>query len=117
MNNTQNNTPVSLATPVTKILAIGQLTEKAANTAEFLQVMTHEVPATVQLYLGGKIEQWWIKPDATGVVFILNLTDKDEAFELLEALPLGVAGMMKFDFIPLGPLTPLRLLLNNEVAA
>ncbi len=83
----------------------------------FLQVMTREVPATVNLYLEGKIEQWWVKPDRSGVVFILNLTDVTQAHDVLEALPLGVAGMMEFDLISLGPLTPLRLLLNSQSAA
>jgi len=112
MSNQQNTPPAGFGTAVTKILAIGHLTEKAANREDFLPIMPQEVPATVQLYLAGKIEQWWIKPDGTGVVFILNLTDTTEAHDLLEELPLGVAGMMRFDLIPLGPLTPLRLLLN-----
>ncbi len=113
MNNEQNSKPADLVTSTTKILAIGRLTEKAMNADERMPVMKREVPATVRLYLDGKIEQWWIKPDLSGVVFILNLTDIHEAHEVLEALPLGVAGMMEFDLIPLGPLAPLRSLLND----
>jgi hypothetical protein len=78
--------------------------------------MIREVPATVNLYLTGAIEQWYIKPDLSGVVFIMNVTDPAEAHRLLEELPLGVAGMMEFDFIPLGPISPLRFLLKNEAA-
>ena len=117
MNNEQKTHPSGLITTTTKILAIGHLTEKALNNDERKPVMAREVPATLRLYLDGKIEQWWVKPDRSGVVFILNLTDTTEAHDLLETLPLGVAGMMEFDLIPLGPLSPLRLLLNNEVAA
>jgi hypothetical protein len=103
---------VDLSTPTRKILAIGHLTEKGMDSSTRLPVMMREVPATVNLYLDGKIEQWWAKPDASGVVFLLNLTE--EAHQVLDKLPLGVAGMMKFDFIPLAPLTPLRLLMNAE---
>lgn len=114
MNNEQNTRP---ANPVTKVLAIGRLTGKTTSHEEFLSVMSREVPATVELYLGGKIEQWWIKPDSSGVIFILNLTDEQEAHNALATLPLAVAGMMEFDLIPMGPLTPLRFLLNSQVAA
>jgi hypothetical protein len=113
MNNEQNIETPALKTTTTKILAIGRLTEKALNEAERRPVMAKEVPATVRLYLDGKIEQWWIKPDLSGVVFILNLTDTAEAHAVLETLPLGVAGMMTFDLIPLGPLAPLQALLKD----
>ena len=113
MNNEQNIKTSNPAIPTTKILAIGYLTEKALNEAERGPVMINEVPATVRLYLDGKIEQWWIKPDVSGVVFILNLNNTKDAQETLDTLPLCVAGMMKFDLIPLGPLAPLRMLLND----
>jgi hypothetical protein len=46
-------------------------------------------------------------------VFVINLTDPKEAHALLETLPLGQAGLMEFQIIPLGPLGPLRLLLSE----
>jgi hypothetical protein len=118
MNNENNGVEglVDLKTPTTKILAIGSWTEKGLIKSDRLPVMIREVPATVNLYLTGAIEQWYIKPDISGVVFIMNVTDPTEAHRLLEKLPLGVAGMMKFDFIPLGPISPLRFLLKNESA-
>jgi hypothetical protein len=39
------------------------------------------------------------------------MTDVNEAHALLEKLPLGEAGMMEFELIPLGALKPLALLL------
>jgi len=45
-------------------------------------------------------------------VFLLNLTTLDEAKMLMARLPLSVAGLMECDFIELGPLPPLRLLLR-----
>jgi hypothetical protein len=68
---------------------------------------------TARLYLAGKIDQWFFKTDESGVVLIMNLTDPLEAHELLEQLPLGRAGMMEFERIPLGPLKPLGLLLGK----
>ena len=44
-------------------------------------------------------------------MFLLNLTDPAEAHALLDKLPLGQAGLMEFEIIPLGPISPLRLLL------
>jgi len=110
------STPIDLSTPTTKILAIGRWTAKGMAPADRLPIMIKEVPATVRLYLTGKIEQWYVKPDISGVVFIMNVTSPEEAHELLEKLPLGIAGMMEFDFTPLGPISPLRFLLKDEPA-
>jgi hypothetical protein len=117
MENQKINIP-DFTTPTTKILAIGRWTEKGLDPETRLPVMTKEVPATVRLYLTGAIEMWYVKPDLSGVIFIMNVTDVATAHQLLEKLPLGQAGMMEFDYIPMGPITPLRFLLNNdEVAA
>ena len=87
--------------PTTRILAIGHLTPKATPRV-MPAVMPDEVRETVRLYL--------VRKDGPGVVFILNLTDVAEARALLEQLPLGRQGLMDFDLIPLGPLSPLGLL-------
>jgi hypothetical protein len=70
----------------------------------------------VKLYLGGKIDQWYVRQDKPGVVFLLNVTTVAEAHALLESLPLGVQKLMEFDLVPLGPLTPLSLLVNPPAA-
>ena len=99
-----------LNVPTTKLLAIGSFTVKG-TPAEWKPLLPSEVRDTVRLYLAGKIDQWYVKPDQSGVVFIMNLTDSKEAHELLAKLPLGEAGLMEFQLIPLGPLSPLRALL------
>jgi hypothetical protein len=114
MKNEQQTKVPDLSTEATKILAIGRFTEKAMNAGKRLPVMMNEVPATLRLYLTGKIEQWFIKPDLSGPVFIMNVARPDDARRILGALPLGVEEMMDFELIPLGPLTPLRLLLNDK---
>ena len=101
-----------LAVPTTKLLAIGTFTAKATPNV-WMPVLPSEVRETVRLYLDGKIDQWYLKQDQTGVVFVMNLTDPQEAHALLDKLPLGQAGLMAFQFIPLGPISPLRLLLSG----
>jgi len=105
-------TPASLGlpdVPTTRILAIGRLTSKSTPGA-IGAVLPQEVRDTVKLYLGGKIEQWYVRKDQASVVFILNMTDVNEARRTLEQLPLGKADLMEFDLIPLGPLSPLAAL-------
>ena len=99
--------------PTTKILAIG--TVVAPLTPEQRKtIMTREVPATARLYLAGKIDQWYVRQDNKGVVFLLNLDSTDKAHEMLEQLPLGQAHLMTFELIPLGPLSPLHVLLDQR---
>ena len=100
------------AVPTTKILAIGQFT-KPPTPEQIKELFPKEVPATLRLYLAGKIDQWWIRQAQPGPVFLLNVTSVEEARVLMEELPLGQAGLMKHEFIELGPLTPLHLLLNS----
>ena len=98
--------------PTTKVLAIGQFT-RAPTPEQLKEIFPKEVPATLRLYLAGKIDQWWIRQTQTGPVFLLNVTSLEEASTLMEMLPLGQAGLMKHEFIELGPLTPINLLLNG----
>jgi hypothetical protein len=98
------------SSPITRILAIGRL--KAAPTPEQRKLLaSKEAPDTVRLYLAGKIDQWYSLKEGNGVVFILNMSSVEEAHSMLEALPLGQAKLMTFELIPLGPLSPLALLL------
>jgi hypothetical protein len=68
------------------------------------------VRETVQLYLDGKIDQWFSLQGRSGVAFILNVTDRAATHDMLEKLPLGQAHLMSFELIPLAPLNPLRQL-------
>ena len=109
--------PVQLpAAPTVKVLAIGHLTAAAMQPGVMAPVMPSEVRATVKLYLGGKIDQWYVRQDKPGVVFLINVSTVEEAHALLEKLPLGVRGLMEFELIPLGPLTPLSRLLKEPDA-
>jgi hypothetical protein len=96
-------------TPTTKILAIGTV-NPGVDPAKVLAILPDEVRNTVELYLDGKIDQWYSLQDRRGVAFILNVTDPAAAHEMLEKLPLGQAHLMSFELIRLGPLNPLRQL-------
>ncbi len=108
--------PSTSSVPTTKILAIGHLTEAPSDQMR-QHIMPNEVRDTVRLYLAGKIDQWYVRQDQAGVVFVMNVTTVQEADKLLEDLPLGKAKLMKFDLIPMGPLNPLRLLLSDSAPA
>jgi hypothetical protein len=98
--------------PTTKIMALGHLTTTREEIMK-RNIMPSEVRETVQLYLDGKIDQWYSRKDQNGVIFILNVSSVEEAHKLLEALPLGKAKLMEFELIPVGPLNPLRGLLTQ----
>ena len=102
--------------PTTRVLAISRLTGGATRD-KVRPVMRQEVRDTVKLYLAGKLDQWFVRRDQNGVVFLLNVSSVDEARTLLERLPLGEAKLMEFDLIPLGPLAPLGLLLQDGPGA
>ena len=109
--------PAQIASgPTTRVLAIGKITEGSTRD-KIMPVMQQEVRDTVRLYLAGKLDQWFTRRDQNGVVFLLNVSTVAEARALLEALPLGKANLMTFDLIPLGPLSPLGLLLAGPEAA
>ena len=95
--------------PTVKILAIGTITP-GTDPAAVRAVLPAEARETVQLYLDGKIDQWYSLQNRPGVAFILNVTDVAAAHEMLEKLPLGQAHLMNFELMPLGPLNPLRAL-------
>jgi hypothetical protein len=94
-----------------QVLAI--LTVKAdAARDQLMKVLPAEVRDTVQLYLDGKIQQWYSRGDGKGVVFIMNCKDAAEAKVLTDQLPLSKAKLVDFDYMPLAPLSPLRVLLG-----
>ena len=107
--------PLSVPVPTVKVLAMGHLT--GGMTPEQRRgIMPAEVSDTVRLYLAGKIDQWYTRQDQPGVVFLLNVPSVEEARALLSKLPLDKSHLMEFDLIPLGPLNPLRILLNDSAA-
>jgi hypothetical protein len=81
---------------------------------QIMKAMPAEIRATVPLYLDGKIQQWYMRGDGRGVIFLLNCKDEAEARALLEGLPLSQANLVEAQFIPVGPLLPLGMLLQDS---
>ena len=79
-----------------------------------MAIMPAEIRATVQLYLEGKIREWHAREDGRGAVFLLNASNVAEAKSILESLPLAKEGMLDHEYIPVGPLMPLRLLIGSQ---
>jgi hypothetical protein len=83
-------------------------------TGQIMKIMPAEIRATVPLYLDGKIQQWYMRGDGRGVIFIMNCKDVEEARALIESLPLSQANLVDGQFIPVGPLLPLGMLLRDS---
>lgn len=96
--------------PTTKILAIGGF-PGAVDEDHARAILPHEVSDTLRLYLQGKIDQLYTRKDVPGVVLLMNVDTVEAAQALLETLPLGRAGLMSFELIPIGPLMPMQFLL------
>jgi hypothetical protein len=95
-----------------KVMAIGAL-KGPLSEEQRKEVMPKEVPHTLKMYLDGQIEQFWMRPDV-GPIFLLNVASVDEARELVDKMPLVEKGLASYQFWPVGPLMPLRLLLQNQ---
>lgn len=95
-----------------KVMAIA--TFDAPLTAEQRQqILPKEVPHTLRLYLDGKIEQFWFRPDA-GPIFLMNAGSVEEARAIIDAMPLVAGGLAKYQLWPVGPLAPLGLLIQGK---
>ena len=90
------------------------LTAKAGVTREqVMAVMPAEIRQTVQLYLSGRIREWYSRGDGRGVIFLMDSRDVAEAQTIMEGLPLAKQNLMDHEYIAVGPLLPLRLLMAN----
>lgn len=77
------------------------------------ELMPHEVPHTLKLYLEGKIEQFWFRENA-GPIFLMNVDSVDEARAMLATLPLVANNLATLELMPVGPLKPLGFLIQGK---
>ena len=110
MARSQSTPPQPKITAVLTILA----PKSGVTPEQVMKIMPAEIRATVPLYLDGKIQQWFTRGDGRGVIFILNCKDVAEARALIESLPLSKENLMDEQFIPVGPLLPLGILLRDS---
>ena len=107
--------PQTSTSTTTGIFAL--LTAKPGVTRErVMAIMPAEIRATVQLYLEGKIREWHAREDGRGAIFLLNARDVAEASSIMESLPLAHENMLDHEYVPVGPLMPVRLLLGSAPA-
>ena len=99
------------STPATQVLT-SLMVKADVDRGQLMKVMPEEVRETLKLYLDGKIQQWYSRSDGRGVIFILNCTTAAEAKAITDSLPLSKANLATFEYTPLGPLAPLRMLLQ-----
>ena len=102
----------SVAVPKTTAVLVIETPKKGVTPDEIMAVIPAEIRATVKLYLDGKIREWYSRGDGKGVVFLVEAKTEDEARALMETLPLAKEQLMDHQYIPVGPLTPLRALVG-----
>jgi hypothetical protein len=95
-----------------KVMAIASAS--AALTPDEIQKhLSNEVPATLKLYLDGKVEQFWFREKA-GPIFLMNVDFVDEAKATLDKLPFVADNLMTYELMPVTPLMPLGLLIQGK---
>jgi hypothetical protein len=102
----------SVAIPKTTEVLVIQTPRQGVTVQQILDVMPSEVRATVRLYLDGKIREWYSRGDGKGVIFLVEAKTEDEARDIMETLPLAKEHLMDHEYIPVGPLMPLRMLIG-----
>ena len=101
----------SVAIPKTTEVLVIETPKKGVTPQQIMAVIPEEIRATVKLYLDGKVRQWYSRGDGKGVVFLVDAKTEDEARAIMETLPLAQANLMDHQYIPVGPLMPLRALM------
>jgi hypothetical protein len=100
----------SVAIPKTTEVLVILTPRPGVTPQQIMAVIPEEIRATVKLYLDGKIRQWFSRGDGKGVIFLVDAKTEDEARTLMETLPLAKEQLMDYEYIPVGPLMPLRAL-------
>jgi hypothetical protein len=100
----------SVAIPKTTAVLVILTPKQGVTPQQIMAVIPDEIQATVRLYLDGKIREWYSRGDGKGVIFLVDARTEDEARALMETLPLAKQQLMDHQYIPVGPLMPLRAL-------
>ena len=99
-----------IAIPKTTAVLVIQTPKPGVTFQQVMDVIPEEIRATVKLYLDGQIREWYSRGNGKGVVFLVDVKTEDEARALMETLPLAKEHLMDTEYIPVGPLMPLRAL-------
>jgi len=107
---TQSGAASSVPTPKTTAVLVIETAKQGVTAQQIMAVIPAEIRATVKLYLDGKIREWYSRGDGKGVIFLVEAKTEDEARGLMDTLPLAKAQLMDSEYIPVGPLMPLKML-------
>ena len=102
----------SVAIPKTTEVLVIETAKQGVTPQQIMAVMPAEIRATVKLYLDGKIRQWYSRGDGKGVVLLVDAKSEDEARAVMDSLPLAKQELMDHEYVPVGPLMPLRALMG-----
>jgi len=102
----------SIAIPKTTAVLVIETLKPGVTPQQIVAVIPEEIRATVKLYLDGKIRQWYSRGDGKGGIFLVDAKTEDEARALIETLPLAKEHLLDHEYIPVGPLMPLRALIG-----
>ena len=102
----------SIAIPKTTEVIVIETPKQGVTPQQVMAVIPEEIKATVKLYLDGKIRQWYSRGDGKGVIFLIDAKTQDEARAVMETLPLSKEQLMDYEYIPVGPLMPLKALMG-----
>jgi len=100
-----------VAVPKTTGVLVIQTAKQGVTFQQIGPVMPSEIRATVKLYFDGKIREWYSRGDGKGVIFLVDAKTEDEARGIMETLPLAKKQLMDNQYIPVGPLMPLRAMM------
>jgi hypothetical protein len=103
----------SVAIPPPSEVLVIETPRQGVIPQQIMAVMPSEVRATVKLYLDGKIREWYSRGNGKGVIFLVDAKTEDEARAIMETLPLAKEQLMDTEYIPVGPLMPLRMLIGS----
>ena len=99
-----------VAIPKTTEVLVILTPRQGVTPQQIMAVMPEEIQATVKLYFDGKIRQWYSRGDGKGVVFLVDAKSEDEARTLMETLPIAKKQLVDHQYVPVGPLMPLKAL-------
>jgi hypothetical protein len=112
----QPASPAATPVPVTAVMVMTSLKSEVAP-ADARKLVEEEVHVAVQLYLDGKIDQWYTRSDGKGAVLFVHCKTVDEAKAVLSGLPFMRAGYLNVEYIPVGPFSGLRNLTRPHPAS
>ncbi len=102
----------SVPIPKTTEVLVIETPKQGVTPQQIMAIIPEEIRATVKLYLEGKIRQWYSRGDGRGVVFLVDAKSEDEARAIVETLPLAKEHLLDHQYVPVGPLMPLKALMG-----